>query len=104
MTTVQVQRARAVLEQHGIDRDADADELTALLEARGWRVSLEQAMGRGRGQPPRWSGHATRAAPLGSPVSYHAAHLTLTGGSGHEVLTRILAKVLEREGRAEGLP
>ncbi len=97
MTTVQGQRARAALERLGVDPEADVDDLMALLEGRGWRVSLEQAMGRGRGQPPRWSGHATMAAPPGSPVARHAAHITLTGGSGHEVLTRILAKVLEKE-------
>ncbi len=97
MTTIQGQRARVVLLTHGIDPEADGADLTAVLEARGWRVSLEQAMGRGRGQPPRWSGHATLTAPPGSPVSRHAAHITLTGGSGHEVLTRILAKVLEKE-------
>ncbi len=93
----QVHRARAILERHGLDPDADADDLLALLEARGWRVSLEQAFGRGRGQAPRWSGHATAAAPPGSPGFRHAEHIRLTGEAGREVLLRILARVLEKE-------
>ena len=100
VSTVGVQRARAVLAQHGIDPEADVNDLTVLLEARGWRVSLEKAMGRGRGQVPRWSAHASLPAPLGSPVSRHAAHIAVNGVSDQEVLKRILAKVLEKEGKA----
>ncbi len=97
VTMVGVQRARAVLEQHGINPDADVDDLTALLEARGWHVSVEQAMGRGRGQLPRWSGHATLAPPLGSPVFHRAKHIRINGPDGREVLMRILGRVLEKE-------
>ena len=100
VSTIAEQRARAVLAQHGIDPDADVDDLTALLEARGWRVTLEQAMGRGRGQVQRGSGHATLAAPPGSSAFRHAEHITLTGMSGHEVLTRILARGVVKEGKA----
>ena len=93
--------SRVVLTQHGINPDAGTYDLAALLEARGWRVSLEQVMGRGRGQAPRWSGRASLAAPVGSPVSRHATHIVVTGVSGQEVLARIVAKVLEKEGTAQ---
>ena len=97
MTTDRVQRARAVLERHGLDPDANGDELRALLEARGWRVSLEQVVGRGRGQRPRWSGIATRVVPAGPPAFRHAEHIRISGEAGWEVLLRILARVLEKE-------
>ena len=97
MTTTAVLKARAVLAQHGINPDADVDDLTTLLEARGWRVTLEQAFGRGRGQPPRWSGHATLAAPPGSPKFRHAEHIRVSEADGQEALLRILSKVLEKE-------
>ena len=100
VSTVAEQRARALLVQHGIDPHADVDDLTALLEARGWRVSLEHTMGRGRGQGQRWSGHATLVAPPGSSAFRRAEHVRINGVSGQEVLTRILAKVLEKEEKA----
>ncbi len=96
-----MQQARAVLEQHGIDPDADVDDLTRLLEARGWRVSVEKVLGRGRGQEPRWSGHATLAARGGTSMARHPAHIAVTGARRQEVLTRIEAKVLEKEGRGK---
>lgn len=96
MIPTSVLKASAVLTRHGIDPDADVDDLTALLEARGWRVSLEQVMGRGRGQLPRWSGHATLSAPPGSHAFRRPEHITISGADGREVLTRMLAKVLEK--------
>ncbi len=98
MTSARVLQARAVIARHGIDPDADVGDLTALLEARGWRVSLEQAMGRGRGQLPRWSGHAMFAAPPGSEVFRRPAHIAISGADSRDVLMRVLARVLEREG------
>lgn len=97
MSTVAEQRARVVLDHYGIDPEADTDDLTALLEARGWRVSLEQAMGRGWGQRQRWSGHATLVTPPGSSAFRRPEHVRLTGMSSHEVLIRILARVLDKE-------
>ncbi len=97
VTRVDVQQTRVVLEQHGIDPDADVDDLTALLAARGWRVTVEQAFGRGRGQVPRWSGNANLAAPPDSPKFRHGEHIRSRGVDEQEVLTRILARVLEKE-------
>ncbi len=97
MTTASVLKARAVLVQHGIDPDADVDELTGLLEGRGWQVSLEQVLGRGRGQGQRWSGQATLAPPPGSPVSHRPMHVSMVGPDEREVLIRLLAKALEKE-------
>ncbi len=97
VTTVSLLRARAVLVQHGINPDADVEELTTLLEGRGWQVSVEQAMGRDQGKRPRWSGHATLAAPPGSPVFRYVKHVRIQGADAREVLMRILATVLEKE-------
>ncbi len=97
MTTVSVLKARAVLAQHAINPDADVEDLTTLLEGRGWQVSLEQAMGRDRGQRPRWSGHATLVVPVDGPTFLRPAHVRVQGASDQEVLLRILAKVLEKE-------
>ncbi len=100
MTAASLLKARAVLVQHGIDPDADVDELAALLEVRGWQISLGQVMGRGRGQVPRWSRQATLAAPPESPVLHRPTHVSVTGSDNREVLTRLLAKVLEKERKA----
>ncbi len=97
MTPAGVLKARALLAHHGLDPDADVDELLALLAARGWRVTLEQAFGRGRGQPPRWTGQASLAAPPGSPTHFRPHHVRISGADGQEVLVQILAKVLEKE-------
>ncbi len=97
MTPAGVLKARAVLAHHGLDPDAGVDDLQVLLEARGWRVTLEQAFGRGRGQPPRWTGQASLAAPPGSPPFRHLQHIRVSGADGQEVLVQILAKVLEKE-------
>lgn len=97
MTRVSVLKARAVLAQQGINPDADVEDLTALLEDRGWQISMEQAMGRGRGQLPRWSGLATLATPPGSPVFHRGEHIRVSGADGQEVLVQVLAKVVEKE-------
>jgi len=97
VTMVSVLKARATLAQQGINPDADVEELTALLEGRGWQVIVEQAMGRDRGKQPRWSGHATLAAPTGRQMFRHAEHIQVQGASDREVLMQILAKVLEKE-------
>ncbi len=100
MSAIGVQQAQAIPVEHGIDPNADADNLMALLQARGWRVSVEQALGRGRGQVPQWNGQATLAAPPGSAVSLRATHTSARGVNQREVLLRMLAKVLEKEGEA----
>ena len=99
VSTVAEQRARVVLIHYGIDPDAAVDAFLGVLEARGWRVTLEQVFGRSRGKAPRWSGHATLVAPPGSSTFRRPEHITLTGGRGQEVLTRIMAKVLDKEER-----
>ncbi len=97
VTTVSLLRARAALTQQRINPEADVEELTTLLEGRGWQVSVEQAMGRDQGKRPRWSGQATLAAPPGSPVFRYVKHVRIQGADTREVLIRILAKVLEKE-------
>ncbi len=97
MISASVLKARAVLVQHGIEPDAGVEDLTALLEGRGWQVSLEQTAGRGGGRPPRWSAHATLAVPPGSPVFHRPAHISISGPDGRDVLTRVVARLLEKE-------
>ncbi len=97
MTLAGVLKARALLVQHGIDPDADMDDLTARLKGRGWRVSLEQTGGGGGGRPPRWSGQASLPPPPGRPVFYRPLHVSVTGADGRDVLIRLLAKALEKE-------
>ena len=92
-----VVKARAVLAEHGLNPDADAEELMAVLEGYGWQLSIEQVLGRGRGKQPRWSGNATRAAPPDSPAFRHAEHIRTQGENAREVVMRILAKVVEKE-------
>ncbi len=95
--SVSVLKARAVLAEHGIDPNADVDTLMALLEARGWQVSLEQSAGGDGRRPARWSAHATLAVPAGSPVSHRPSHISIRGPDGRDVLTRVVARVLEKE-------
>ncbi len=95
--SVSVLKARAVLAEHGIDPTADVDTLMALLEARGWQVSLEQSAGGDGVRAPRWSAHATLAVPAGSPVSHRPWHISIRGPDGRDVLTRVVARVLETE-------
>ena len=97
VTTAGVRRARALLAHHGLDPDADMDELRALVEDRGWWVTLEKVLGRGRGQPPRWTGHATLVSPPGNSAFRHLQHVRVRGVDGQEALVQILAKVLEKE-------
>ncbi len=86
--------ARAVLKQHGIDPTSDPETLTAAIEARGWRVSVEQAASRGgSGRPRRWRVLAT----LREHRTGVTPHLRASGPTAENVLVRVLAQTLERE-------
>ncbi len=100
MTPTGVVGAWGVLVQHGIDPEADVDERTTLIEARGWHVSLEPVRGFGGGRPPRWSGRVTSPVSPGSPVSSRPNHIAISGPDGRGVLARMLARVLDKEGEA----
>ncbi len=57
MNPVRAADVSVILTQHGIDPDADAKTLMAVLEGRGWLVTIETTgIGRGR----RYTAHATR--------------------------------------------
>ena len=90
--------ARAVLKQHGIDPNADPETLTAAIEERGWRVSLEQPAERGSGgRPRRWRLLATQAPEVHKGVIGVYPHLVASGPNAQTVLIRVLAQALEHE-------
>ncbi len=87
-----------VLMRHGVDPDADADTLTALLAARGWQASVEETGRSPAAGPKRYRAVATR--PRG--VSPYPVHLQQTGRTAAEALAHVLATVLERSERSDG--
>ncbi len=92
--------ARAVLMRHGIDPAVDVDRLTAAIEARGWRIRLEQtAPPGGTGRPRRWQVLATPEPAELRPTTLAGggADLQASGPRAENVLVRVLAQVLERE-------
>ena len=87
-----------VLMRHGVDPDADADTLTALLAARGWQASVEETGRSPAAGPKRYRAVASR--PQG--VGRYPTHLQHTGRTAAEALASVLATVLERDdGRGE---
>ncbi len=96
MISVSLLTAPAVLVQPGIDPDADVDDLTVVLEDRGWHVSVEQTAGPDGGRPPWWSGQAALAPQSGCPVFYRPVHVSVTGPDGRDVVTWLLAKAPEK--------
>ncbi len=86
-----VTAARVILQDHGIDPTADADELTLVIEATGWRLRLQrsQAPSRRRRQAPWWRAEATH------PTS--GAVMVVSGPTARHVLVRVLGQILERE-------
>ncbi len=99
MTPVRAADVLAVLAQHGIDPDADAEMLMAALEGRGWLVTIE-ATGIGRGR--RYTAHATRVDENPRPDSFRIIRTSrrTTGPTPWAALAFALAKVLEKEQEA----
>ncbi len=93
-----VAKARAVLTAHGVDPDGDVKLLVAAIEARGWRVSVEQeSTGDRSGRASRWHALATRATQPQAQPSGFRPHLRSSGPSARHVLIAVLAQALERE-------
>lgn len=88
--------ARAALERHGVDPDADADALAAALKALGWRVRAEQdAFGGREGRtPPRWRVLATRPLADAGPRRSAMQHRSRTDHDLRRALAALLAAVL----------
>ncbi len=86
-----VTTAREVLKAHGIDPATDADDLTQVIRAMGWRLSLRRSQApshRGR-QAPWWQAEVTY------PTS--GAGMVVSGPTARHVLVRVLGQILERE-------
>ncbi len=98
-------RARAILVEHGFDPESPAEALTAAIEARGWRVSVEQELtGDRSGRPQRWRALATRPPdPQASPAGARP-HLMASGSSARDVLIVVLAQALTQERRRSPHP
>ncbi|MDP9355390.1 MAG: hypothetical protein M3R02_08935 [Chloroflexota bacterium] len=96
MTPVRAADVPAVLAQHGIDPDADAETLTAALEARGWPVTVEET---GIGRTRRYTAHATRVRNNPGDRSFPIIRKTVrtTGPTLQAALAFVLAKALEKE-------
>lgn len=77
-----------VLARHGIDPNANAEELAAALAARGWRVSVEEDAG---SRQPRWRALAFRRQAEGGIVASRRA----SGATAAAALARLAAAVLE---------
>ncbi len=96
-------RARAILLKHGLDPDADAEALTATIEARGWHVQVDRVPpgNEGHHQPAHWA-QAIQPAP---PEDLDdLVHLSATGATAQDVLRIVLAKVLVQEQAGPHVP
>ncbi len=96
MTPVRAADVSVILAQHGIDPDSDAATLTAVLEARGWPVTVE---GTGIGRMRRYTAHATRVHKNPRPDSFLIVRKSIrtTGPTPRAALAFALAKALEKE-------
>ncbi len=85
-----------ILARHGIDPDADAETLTAALEAQGWSVTAEEA---GIGRARRYTAHATRVRNNPSEHYFPIIRevVRATGPTPARALAFALAKALEKE-------
>lgn len=91
-------RTRAILTAHGFNPDDDPTALEVTIEARGWRLSVEQGVVRGSGpRAPRWRALARRPPQLQEHRMGVHPHLRAGGPSVRDTLVQMLAKVLERE-------
>lgn len=86
----------AILAQHDLDSDADAETLTVALRARGWRVTVEETRRHGVW---RSTAHASRVRNNPSdhyfPIIREAVRAT--GPTPRAALAFVLAKALEKE-------
>ncbi|MDP9473042.1 MAG: hypothetical protein M3Q71_20665 [Chloroflexota bacterium] len=96
MNPVRVADVSAVLAQHGIDPDADAETLTAALKAQGWPVTVEAT---GIGRARRYTAHATRVRDATGPRAFPIVRKSVraTGLTPQAALAFVLAKALEME-------
>ncbi len=85
-----------ILAQQGFDLDTDAETLTAVLEARGWSVTVEATR---IGRVQRYTAHAGRVRNTLSPNSFPIIRKTVraTGPTAQAALAFALAKALEQE-------
>ncbi len=91
-------KARGVLTAHGVDPDADSTTLVAAIEARGWRVTVEEeTIGDRSGRPPRWRALATQVSERQEHPTRFRPHIRVSGRSAQHVLIGVLAQALERE-------
>ncbi len=89
-------RARALLVQHGFDPNADAEALTAAIEARGWHVQVDREPP--GNEEPHQSAHWAQAIQPAPPEDLDdLVHLSATGATAQDVLRIVLAKVLVQE-------
>ncbi len=89
--------ARATLERHGIDPDADVAALTAAIEGRGWDVRVEKHYIEGRGHGYR--ALSSQPAPDIHPALGIMLQLSGEAPARQAALIRVLAKILAREER-----
>ncbi len=87
-----VTMARAVLTEQGIDPAVETHELTQLIEGLGWRVQLERSQkSQGAGRRSRWWRAEATNPRCGTGM-------VVSGPTTRNVLVRMLAQVLERDG------
>nr|MDP9472699.1 hypothetical protein [Chloroflexota bacterium] len=89
-----------ILARHGIDPDADAETLTAALEAaHGWSVTVEAT---GIGRTRRYTAHATRVRNNPRDHYFPIIRKTVrtTGPTPRAALAFVLAKAMEKEREA----
>ena len=86
-----------VLARHGIDPDADAGELAAILAGRGWAVALEEEETAPR-PSQRWRVLATRPRPDAGPrLTRPGDHVQARGRTEVAALGRAVAKALAHD-------
>ena len=94
--------AAIVLMRHGIDPAADVGTLMALLEVRGWQVTVDEVLTSGpQGRRYRAVGHHP-PPPDKHPARGFPAHLQHSGRTAAEAVAAVLATVLERSERSDG--
>ncbi len=89
-----------ILARHGVDPDADAQTLAAVLEEQGWSVMVEQT---GIGRARRSTAHATRVRDVTGPDAFPIVRKSVraTGLTPQAALAFVLAKALEMEKERE---
>ncbi len=97
MSPVRVADVPAILAQHGIDPDADAETLQTVLEAEGWPVTVEETR---VGAVRRYTVQASRVHtnPRDPSLPIMRTSVRATGLTPRAALAFVLAKALEKEG------